>query len=159
MLTNRKLFACGFALFTVAFGTAQDQSPTPKVSAKFAKIVGMKGGKLWGSVAVEFAPGMHGYQNPPSDKFSIPVSVKVETKGFRLLKAKYPVGTDLPDQGTDKPTKVYDGKISIPIVVGLPKSAGVYTLKIAVHYQQCTATSCGPPADAVTSVTVKVSDH
>lgn len=150
------------ALTAVGLGTfsgRQDGAEKPTVVVKFPKFVGNKGGKLNGLVSVEFAPGMHGYQNPPSDKFSIPVSVNVVSKGFRLVTAKYPAGSDLKLEGSDKPQKIYEGTVQIPVVVGLPKRPGVYTLKLAVHYQQCSGNMCGPPGDIFESVTVKVADR
>jgi DsbC/DsbD-like thiol-disulfide interchange protein len=127
------------------------QDEAPSASLKFAKATAAPGEKLKATLTVTFAPGLHGYQNPPAEEFQIPVTVKVVEKGFSLVKATYPAGTDFTMEGEAKPAKVYEGMISIPIELKASAKAGTYNVNVRVDYQQCNASSCFPPG----SVTAK----
>jgi|SRR5579862_1592179 len=95
-------------------------------------------------LALTFAPGLHGYQNPPSDQFEIPVTVKLVKGDARLVSVKYPKGTDMTMAGDSKPTRVYTG--TVPILVHLTAGTKGGELVLQVDYQQCNEASCYPPA-------------
>lgn len=98
------------------------------------------------TVRMTFPDGLHGYQNPPTDSFQIPVVVTVPTKGFKLVKASYPEGIDFEVAGESKPSRVYEGTIEIPITVKTVKlKPGNYSLDVEVNYQQCNESACFPP--------------
>lgn len=136
------------------FASAQAPEPTLTVSAA-PKAVAI-GSKLTLTVTITFADGLHGYQNPPAGEYEIPVTVKIDGKEFKLLKAAYPAGTDATVGGGDKPTKTYGGAIKIPITLSVPAKIGAKTLKVVVSYQQCNETACFPPADVTATVKVNV---
>src|SRR5690348_10112222 len=68
------------------------------------------GATVKGTVELTFAEGLHGYQNPPTDEYQIPVKVDAETKGF-TLKATYPKGIMKAIGGDPKPSAVYEGTV------------------------------------------------
>lgn len=139
----RPILAALFVFF-VTFALAQDNmAPTVKVILpKTAK----PGEKIKATVEVTFGDGLHGYQNPPSGEYQIPVKLTLETKGLKLDPIKYPKGEMLSIGGDPTPAAVYEGKIKIPVVITLPKKAGVTELKFTFSYQQCNDSSCFPPA-------------
>lgn len=125
----------------------------PKVTVKLPKAVPTVGGKLNLTVRVEFDPGLHGYQNPPSNEFQIPLKISTPSKGFKLT-AKYPKGVIKQFNGED--TAVYEGTIEIPVTVDLPQKAGSYSLAIVVDYQQCNESACFPPGSIKSELKFKV---
>ncbi|MCK6633152.1 MAG: thioredoxin family protein [Fimbriimonadaceae bacterium] len=98
-----------------------------------------------GVVAVTFAPHMHGYQNPPSEDWMIPVRVAVTTPKVELSKVSYPRGQLKVIGGIDTPAFVYDGAIQIPVEFKLPSGSGKREIAIDFHYQQCDENNCFPP--------------
>lgn len=98
-----------------------------------------------GVVAVTFAPHMHGYQNPPSEDWMIPVRVAVTSPKVELSKVSYPKGQLKEIGGIDTPAFVYDGAIQIPVEFKLPSGSGKREIAIDFHYQQCDENNCFPP--------------
>ncbi|HWA83271.1 MAG TPA: protein-disulfide reductase DsbD domain-containing protein [Fimbriimonadaceae bacterium] len=131
-------------VFAVCLAVAQtNTAPTVKVVLpKTAK----PGATVSGTIELSFADGLHGYQNPPTDEYQIPVKVSVDTKGFTLKKVTYPKGVMKSIGGDPKPCGVYEGTVKIPIVVTIPAKAGAAEVKFVVSYQQCNDASCFPPA-------------
>ncbi len=137
----RPLISAFFALLAAVAMAQGNTPPTVKVTLpKDAK----PGSMVKGTVEVTFAEGLHGYQNPPIDKFQIPVSITADTKGFSL-KVAYPKGVMKAIGGDPKPTGVYEGEVKFPITVTVPKTGGQSSVKITVHYQQCNDQTCYPP--------------
>lgn len=139
----RSLLATLLAL-TVCLAAAQSNaSPTVKVTLpKSAK----PGATVAGTIELTFADGLHGYQNPPTDQYQIPVKVALDTKGFTLKKVSYPKGVMKSIGGDPKPCGVYEGTVKIPVVITLPAKGGNVEVKFKVSYQQCNDQSCFPPA-------------
>jgi DsbC/DsbD-like thiol-disulfide interchange protein len=114
------------------------------------------GGDFKAIVTVSFAPGLHAYQNPPSEDYMIPLTVEAVGKDFILRKVEYPKGVDAAVGGDTKAVRVYNGTISVPVTLTAPRKAGEHTLRLKVGYQQCTDTTCYPPADETVSLKVRV---
>lgn len=129
------------------------QAPDPKVELKLDAKQAAPGGMIKGKVVVTFAPGWHGYQNPPKNDFEIPLKVESATKDLKV-KATYPKGTQKPFMG--EATMMYEGTVTIPIVLTLPKKKGEYPFKLEVSYQQCDDSSCLPPDKVVVSEKVSL---
>jgi DsbC/DsbD-like thiol-disulfide interchange protein len=145
---TRPILAALFAFF-FTFAFAQDNTP-PTVKVILPKTA-KPGEKIKARVEVTFADGLHGYQNPPSGEYQIPVTLSLETKGIKLDPVKYPKGEMLSIGGDPTPAAVYQGKIKIPVVITLPKKAGTAELKFTFSYQQCNDNSCFPPAKVSTT--------
>lgn len=137
----------------MSFASWQGADP-PTVSFKMAGTTAAPNGKVKGEVVVNFAAGMHAYQNPPTKDYMIPVVVASETKGI-TLQASYPKGEMKELLG--EMCAVYEGRVVIPFTATVPKKEGKYTLKIKVSYQQCNDNACFPPGTVfvTTPVTVK----
>lgn len=142
----------GLLLGTTVFGQAP--SPTLGITAVPKQVIA--GSKLTFHVIFTFAPGFHGYQNPPAQDYEIPVTVKIDGKEFKVLKIAYPPGIDAKIGGNDKSTKAYEGEIKIPVTLSLPQKPGVRNVKVTVSYQQCDESSCFPPGDVSSTFKVNV---
>ena len=145
------------ALIYLCLG-AITQEPAPpsepaRVEVKLASKKSAPGGTIKGNVTVTFAPGWHGYQNPPTHEFEIPLKVSTSTKGVSL-KATYPKGVMKEFSG--EMTAMYEGAVGIPVVLTMPKKRGEVSIVFDVGYQQCNSSSCLPPEKASASVKVTV---
>ncbi len=130
----------------VAFQGSPD---APTAEFKAAKPTFAIGKPIVGTLKLTFAPGMHGYQNPPSDEFEIPV--KISVTGLAVLKVAYPKGKPVTTAGNEKPSMVYSGTIEIPVTFKPVAKAGKNPVTVKVDYQQCNDSNCWPPS----SLTVK----
>ncbi len=121
--------------------TAMETKAYVTVSASELK---REGDRLTVTAVLEIAAGWHVNANPASLDFLIPTSVDVrEDSGKAEVKPAYPgakaVTTPLGD------IKVYEGKISIPIVATLPGK--VENFRLLVRAQACKDTTCLAPSD------------
>ncbi len=148
-MKTRFAFLMGLALVTGA-AFAQD-APTLKVTIP---ATAKPGETVKGTVTVTFADGWHGYQNPPSDPYQNPVTVTVDTKGFKLKKATYPKGVVKEMSGAK--TAVYEGQISIPVEITVPKQVGKTKVTITVSFQQCNEGTCLPPSAAALKTDITI---
>jgi len=136
-----------------AVALAWAQAP-PTASLKVGSQAVKPGASFDATVSVTFAENLHGYQNPPTEDFMVPVSVASSTKDFTLKSAKYPKGVVKKAGGMD--AAVYEGTVQIPITLVAPKKAGAYTLKLDVKYQQCDENNCFVPGTISATAKVKV---
>lgn len=134
----------------VALGAAQD---APRIEVKLDAKTAKPSSEVKGSVIITFAPGLHGYQNPPSQSYQIPVAVKAD-KGTTVVRVKYPAGHD--EEVGGEVAKVYSGRTVVPITFKAPAKAGSAKLGVVVEFQQCDATNCYAPDSAKGSATLTV---
>jgi thiol:disulfide interchange protein DsbD len=140
---------CALVLPFAAFG--QDIPPT--VSFKTERAAYKQGEDIKGTVTVTFAPGLHGYQNPPVPKDVLPVSVK-PGDGTELKSATYPKGFMAEFAGVQ--AMFYADTISIPVVIAAPKTTGKVTLNLGFFYQQCDENLCYIPTTIPVSAEVTI---
>lgn len=126
---------------------APSQAPAPQVSLVLEKTSGAAGIPVRGTVTVEFAQGLHGYQNPPSQDYQIPVSVS--GGNIKVSGIDYPIGEPHLVGGETTESFTYSGNIQIPVVVWPSGKDGVQSLEVKIRYQQCNETMCFPPSTAV----------
>ena len=123
-----------------------------RVEVKLPVKSGAPGGTLKGIMLVTFSPGWHGYQNPPTRDYEIPLKIATKSKGVGL-KVQYPKGEMKDFAGAQ--TAMYEGTVELPFTLTLPKTLGAVSVKFDVSYQQCNHATCLPPGSL--SVTEKVS--
>ena len=151
-------------LFSLLALTLVQMDEKPTASVKLASGTATVGKPLKGTLTLAFPEGLHGYQNPPSDEFEIPIKITLAESGFKLGQVDYPKGVEMRMEGAEKPTKVYEGTIAIPFILSAlprprttPKSQpwdGKLSFK--VDYQLCNATSCFPPGSITIRIPLKV---
>ena len=137
----RSLFF-GLVLFAVG---ACAQEDAPKVRIVLDKKAVKPGATIEGKVAITFAAGLHGYQNPPSKDYMIPVKLEAEGKEIKL-KVTYPTGVPMAVGGETEPALVYEGEVFFPIQITLPKKTGPVKIALKFSYQQCNDSACFPPS-------------
>jgi DsbC/DsbD-like thiol-disulfide interchange protein len=120
------------------------QETKPKATLKFDKPTAVAGTTVKAKLILTFAEGLHGYQNPPTEDYQIPVEVTA-AKGTTLGKVSYPKGKPFLMMGETKPSMVYEGTVEIPVEIKVQPRAGRQTVKVVVKYQQCTESNCFPP--------------
>ena len=138
-------------LFSVVLLQTDNTPPTAALTLPKSVKAGQT---VTAQLAVGFASGLHGYQNPPSDSFEIPVTVKLKSGDAKVVKIAYPKGADMTMPGDTKPTKVYSGTVTIPLKIKVGKKGG--PLVIEVDYQQCTEANCFPPASVTAKGTLQL---
>src|SRR5687767_16028688 len=85
-----------------------------------------------GMLKLTFEPGLHGYQNPPTKDYMIPVRVESGIKGLKVV-PKYPKGEITEVAGEQ--AAGYEGHVQIPVLITMPKKAGPLVVKLAVSFQ------------------------
>jgi len=138
----------------LAIGAPQEVPPTVELGKVAATVVA--GSAVSTTVTITFAEGFHGYQNPPSDPYQVPVSVTVPDKRFLVYGVKYPKGEPFFMEGDDKPTMAYLGATRLPITFKAPAKPGKYTVPFEVKYQQCTNRDCYAPQTVNLTASIEV---
>lgn len=88
----------------------------------------------------------HVYANPVGNEdLAAAQTTIVFPKGVKVVQAKYPAGKTINDKVIGK-YHVYEGKVSIPIVI--QRAGGAGPLELSVRYQACDDRRCLPPATA-----------
>lgn len=129
------------------------QPAEPKIELKLASDSVRRGGELAGTVVVTFAPGVHGYPNPPGRDYEIPLEVKSIVRTMLLSHVAYPKGKEIDFAGSK--TLAYEGRVEIPFKARIrTKQAGPFAGSIEVSYQQCDDSACYPPSSQVIPVRV-----
>lgn len=142
------------ALAALAASPVRIQETPPKAELKLATSRAKPGSLVTGKVVLTFSPGLHAYQNPPTEEFMVPVKVEGAAKGMSV-KPSYPKGVVKEFMGVR--SAVYEGTIEIPVAITLPKSAsGRFLVRLKVAYQQCDDTSCYPPNSLFVSQSIVV---
>ncbi|MDR3688478.1 MAG: protein-disulfide reductase DsbD family protein [Fimbriimonas sp.] len=139
-----------------AISFAQMDTP-PVVKLKVGSPVVLASKPFKATLSVTFGPGLHAYQNPPSDPTNIPITVKAGDKVFKVLSVSYPKGVAKAIPAETKAINVYSGTIQIPITLQAPAKTGRLPIEVSLGYQQCTDQSCFPPSSVTAKATVIIS--
>lgn len=141
---------------TALLATAQ-LAEAPKAQLTLTQTEAVAGSLVKGTVSLTFAPGLHGYQNPPSEDYMIPVAIK-SVEGATKLSVRYPAGHAAAVGGELNPVMTYSGTVEIPVLVRIPEVTGTHEFKIAVGYQQCNDQACFPPGTITVTGSVNVTE-
>jgi thiol:disulfide interchange protein DsbD len=129
------------------------QDVPPTVSFKTEKSTYKPGEDIKGTVTATFAPGLHGYQNPPSKDYMLSVTVK-PGEGTVVKSVSYPKGHM--EMAGGEEAAVYSGTVAFPVVVLAPSARGKVKLSLDFFYQQCDADACYMPNTIPVSAEVTV---
>lgn len=141
-------------LITVGLSLRQPGNTPPSATLSLPRQI--EAGKTVKAVlVVTFGPGLHAYQNPPTESYMIPMVISSSTKTTPITVA-YPKGTEVKFESEAQPIAVYEGTIKVPISFTAPKKAGGFKLKLVVKYQQCTESGCFPPGEVAVTVSTMV---
>ncbi len=124
--------------------TLGSQAEPPVVSLKLSTQNAPAGSLVKGQVTMVFAAGLHGYQNPPTLEYQIPVTISA-AEGTSLIHVKYPAGEPATMAGETSPSMTYHGTVTFPVAFRAPRKVGPAGVEVKVRYQQCDDSSCFPP--------------
>lgn len=130
------------------------QNQAPEVTFKVNNVAGQAGTLQTGLVTITFAPGLHGYQNPPSEDYMIPVSISGSS--LENFKVKYPVGTPAAVGGETKLVMTYEGTVEFPVIFRVPTKPGKFEPEISVRYQLCNDQACFAPGNVKAKTTFSI---
>lgn len=139
-----KLLTTFFATMVTALAFCQ--AAPPKISLTTPTEV-RPGQLVTVFVKVAFADGLHGYQNPPSESYMIPVTVNAG-KSLKSISVLYPKGHAAKIGGSPVEVMTYSGDIVIKVSFRAPSKTGAHSFDLNVGYQQCNDDSCFPPGSA-----------
>jgi len=131
------------------------QAPPPQISVHLGEAKLKPGQLAKATVKVKFAPGLHGYQNPPSEDYMIPVTV-TGLEGVQVVSVHYPPGHGAKIGGSATEVMTYSDEIEIQVYFRAPKKVGAGKVSLNVMYQQCNDDSCFPPGNAQVNASYSV---
>lgn len=139
----------------LAVSAIQPQAAKPEVKLVLDSEQAVVGSLVSAKVRVTFADGLHGYQNPPTEDYMIPVVVSMgeESKTFMV---KYPKGTPAIVGGDTKEVMTYEGVVDFPVVFRVSEKVGSQPVSISVRYQLCNASACFAPGSVKAEGKLKV---
>ncbi len=129
------------------------QDIAPSVSFRAERATYKAGEEIKGTVTATFAPGFHGYQNPPSKDYMLAVKV-TPGEGTVVKSVAYPKGHM--EMAGGEEAAVYSGTVSFPIVIAAPSGNGKVKLNLGFFYQQCDAQVCYMPTTIPISAEVTI---
>ena len=141
-----------FILLFVCFSNGQT------VNGSIANGSVKRGTTASGTIKLEIPEGRHVNSNRPSSEYLIATVVKLSAKGLKIGAVKYPKGEDRTFKFTTRTLNVYEGTVSFPFKVTVPRSYKGKTISIEakVEFQACTDEVCYPPDSETITLTVSV---
>ena len=117
-----------------------------------------RGTTVRGSVVLRIPDGLHVNSNRPGSEYLIPTVVRIKGKGITLSRVTYPRGRDRKFQFTSKILNVYEGKVSFPFRITVPRGfrGKSVTVNATVDLQACTEEVCYPPRKETLKITAGV---
>ena len=116
------------------------------------------GQAIRGTLEIAIDDGYHLNANPPSLDYLKPLVARLAEKSALTLAAvPYPSGHDFKVEGEEKPISVYEGTVTLPLVVSMPAAAtGSVSLALEVDFQACNAAGCERPQTVGIGLAVRV---
>lgn len=144
-------------LTSLALATVIAQSEAPAVKLTISDQPLLAGSVVRGELAVSIAPGLHGYQNPPTVDYQIPFTVS--SGDANILLVRYPAGEPATIGGDTTPSMTYEGEVLFPVLVRVPRKAGEHSVVVKLRYQLCNESSCFPPGSVSATAKIKVVEN
>jgi DsbC/DsbD-like thiol-disulfide interchange protein len=144
------------ALYFLAGGVSEANAQTVTGSIGSGSVA--RGAVARGVVVLDVPGGLHVNSNRPASEYAIPTSVRVSGTGVKVGPVRYPRGKTQKFQFSETPINVYDGRVSFPFTVTVPKNFRGNTVRVraVVRYQACTDEVCYPPRNKEITLTARV---
>lgn len=144
------------AILVLAFGFVSAEGQT--VTGSLAGDTVTRGSTVKGAVVLSIPEGLHVNSNKPESEYAIPTTVRISGVGFKPGSVEYPEGTNRKFQFSESELNVYEGEVSFPFSIVVPKNFRGETLSVKafVRYQACTTEVCYPPKNKEISITAAV---
>lgn len=115
--------------------------------------------RLWLTVELTIAPGLHVYGQPIPANY-IPLSIEIApVAGLVVGAPQWPAPHPLHVEGLDEQFYVYEGKIAVSVPVTLTQGGEDQTLQVTVRSQACSATNCFVPRTFTLPLPVHAAEH
>lgn len=127
--------------FTVTSAGAQT------VSGKLKNATVARGSVIKGEVLLSLPEGLHVNSNKPKSEYAIATVLRITAPGLKPATIAYPEGEDKKFQFSETELNVYEGEVSIPFTLAVPRAfrAKTVSIKAVLRYQACTNEVCYPP--------------
>lgn len=118
------------------------------------------GGRLELVVTLNVKEGWHINANPASLEHLVPTTLSVYSEHLlETIKVTYPSGKIVRFPFADRPLAVYEGHVTIPVILEIDRlPRGDVRLDLVLDFQACDATRCLPPSSISLSVDVVASE-
>jgi hypothetical protein len=114
--------------------------------------------RLWLTVELTIAPGLHVYGQPIPAGY-VPLSIAVTpVAGLVVGEPQWPTPHPLHIEGLEEQFYVYEGKLTVSVPVTLTQEDD-QTLQVIVHYQACSTTDCFVPRTCKLQLPVQAAEH
>jgi len=115
--------------------------------------------RLWLTVELTIAPGLHVYGQPMPAGYA-PLSIDIApVAGLVVGPPQWPTPHPLHIAGLPEQFYVYEGTITVVLPVTLTAEADDQTLQVTVRYQTCSSTECFVPCALHLPLPVQAADH
>jgi hypothetical protein len=115
--------------------------------------------RLWLTVELSIAPGLHIYGRPIPEGY-IPLTIEVAPlAGMVVGEPTWPAPHPYRVAGLAEEFFVYEGTIKVSLPVTLTEEGGDQTLQVTVHSQSCSAVDCFVPTTTRLALPVHAADH
>ena len=151
-----------FFLIALCAVTTGAQSPPPAATLEplLEYQTATAGSTLRAALRVTLAEGLHANSNKPNDPNLIPMLLTITPPaGVTVEEIVYPEATDLKQQGSDQPLRVFEREFVIGIVMKLAPgvAAGPLSIPGRLQYQACDDKMCYRPLRIPSAWDVNVS--
>jgi hypothetical protein len=139
------LAALATAAFLVPARTASAQKPDIRVRLVVPPAAAA-GAKTTVVVEMTLGPKWHVNSHTPAEDFLIPTDVTVKSSAGKLSPIRYPKHLERKLAFSDKPLRVYEGKVEFQADLDLPAGVtGTVSLSGTIGYQACNEEQCFMP--------------
>jgi len=148
-----------FMLVATGIAWAQGNNPVVEAHAVMSTDAAHANSTVKLAVLAQVQNGYHINDHKPSLDYLIPTALKVDPSDqFTVKDVVYPKGTPVKFAFSDLPLSVYQGDLTLGVVLQSAKAVpvGSYPLKAKLSYQACNDHACLPPASVPLTVTIKV---
>jgi hypothetical protein len=115
--------------------------------------------RLWLTVELTIAPGLHVYGQPVPEGYN-PLAIEVAPiEGMVVGTPQWPTPHPYRIAGLDETFHVYEGKVTVSLPVTLTQEGDDQTLQVVVRYQACSNTDCFVPSSIALHLPVRSADH
>jgi DsbC/DsbD-like thiol-disulfide interchange protein len=145
-----------FVAFLLLFSFIAVPTCAQTISGSIGTI--KRGGSARGKIVLTIPSGLHVNSNKPKSEFAIPTRVSVSARGARVSAVSYPRGNLRRFGFSESPISVYEGKVSFPFKVSIPKSfrGNILRIRALVRFQACTNEVCYPPKTTEVTLSSRV---
>ena len=147
-MTRTAWLAPLFVSLCVAMSAAQVPPPPATLEPILEHQAAAPGSTLRAALRVTLAEGLHANSNKPNDPNLIPLLLTISPPpGVTVEEIVYPEATDLTQQGSDRPLRVFEREFVIGVVMKLAPgiAEGPVSIPSRLQYQACDDKMCYRP--------------